>query len=48
MEWLADNWFWILVFLFFIRMHMGGHGCHGGHGGHRHNHDDAKQPKHSH
>jgi hypothetical protein len=29
-------------------MHMGGHGCHGGHGGHRHNHDDAKQPKHSH
>jgi hypothetical protein len=29
-------------------MHMGGHGCHGGHSGHRHNHDDAKQPKHSH
>ena len=30
MEWLAENWIWLLVFIAFIGMHMG----HGGHGGH--------------
>lgn len=31
MDWLSENWFWILVFVLFIWMHRGGHGCHGGH-----------------
>ncbi|MFZ3209310.1 MAG: hypothetical protein WA140_10810 [Geobacteraceae bacterium] len=33
MDWLLANWFWILIFVLFIAMHMFGHGCHGGHGG---------------
>ncbi len=46
MEWLTQNWFWVLIFVAFIGMHMFGHGGHGGHGGHRggcgggHRHDD--------
>lgn len=37
MEWLAENWFWLLVFLACIGMHMGhGHSRHGTHGGHGH------------
>lgn len=36
MEWLAENWFWVLVGILFIVMHIFGHGSHGGHaGGHR-------------
>lgn len=34
MTWLADNWFWVLIFIAFIAMHMFDHGGHGGHGGH--------------
>lgn len=34
MNWLAQNWVWVLVFVVFIWMHMSGHGCHGGHGDH--------------
>lgn len=33
MAWLAENWFWVLIFIAFIAMHMFGHGGHGGHGG---------------
>ncbi len=33
MEWFTANWFWVLVFIAFIAMHMFGHGGHGGHGG---------------
>lgn len=33
MEWLAQNWVWVLFFAGFIAMHMFGHGGHGGHGG---------------
>ena len=36
MEWLAQNWIWVLFFAGFIAMHMFGHGGHGG------RHDDAK------
>ena len=32
MEFLRDNWFWIVVVIVFILMHAG-HGGHGGHGG---------------
>lgn len=34
MEWLTQNWFWVLIFIVFIGMHLFGHGggCGGGHG----------------
>jgi len=31
MEWLAENWFWVLFGILFVGMHVFGHGCHGGH-----------------
>lgn len=34
MEWLLENWFFILVAVLCIGMHFFGHGSHGGHGGH--------------
>jgi hypothetical protein len=36
MEWLSENWFWVLILIFFVIMHKFGHGGHGmhGHGGH--------------
>jgi len=30
-EWLAANWFWVLIGVVFIGMHLFGHGCGGGH-----------------
>ena len=33
MAWLAENWFWVLIFIAFISMHLFGHGGHGGHAG---------------
>ena len=32
MEWLAENWFSVLIGIVFVGMHMFGHGGHGGHG----------------
>ena len=34
MAWITANWFWLLVFIAFIAMHLFGPGCHGGHTGH--------------
>lgn len=34
MEWLSQNWFWVVVFVLFFGMHLFGHGGHGGRGGH--------------
>ena len=34
MQWLQLNWFWVLIGIAFIGMHMFGHGGHGGHGKH--------------
>ncbi len=34
MQWLVTNWFWALVGIAFVAMHLFGHGGHGGHGGH--------------
>ena len=34
MAWLTANWFWVVIFIAFIAMHMVGHGGHGGHSGH--------------
>lgn len=33
MEWLSENWVWVLIGIAFVAMHMFGHGGHGG-GGH--------------
>ena len=39
MQWLRENWFFILISVLFVFMHMGhghgGHSRHGGHGGER-------------
>jgi len=35
MDWLAQNWFWVVVLVLFFAVHLFGHGGHGGHGGHR-------------
>lgn len=32
MEWLTQNWFWVVIFIVFIGMHLFGHGGHGGGG----------------
>mgnify|MGYP001282073031 CR=1 FL=1 len=34
MEWLAQNWFWVVIGVLFVGMHLFGHGGHGGGGGH--------------
>ena len=38
MEWITQNWVWVLFAVGMVAMHMFGHGGHGGHGG---GHDDA-------
>ena len=42
MTWLTANWFWVLISVAFIAMHLFGHGGHSGHGGHR---DDRQRSK---
>lgn len=32
MEWLSENWVWVVVGVAFVAMHIFGHGGHGGHG----------------
>lgn len=32
-EWLSQNWVWVLIAVGFVAMHLFGHGGHGGHGG---------------
>jgi hypothetical protein len=34
MAWFTANWFWVLIGILFIAMHVFGHGGHGGHGSH--------------
>ena len=33
MDWLSQNWVWVLIGIAFIGLHFFGHGGHGGHGG---------------
>ena len=35
MQWLSENWVFLLIAIAFIAMHLFGHGGHGGHGGPR-------------
>lgn len=55
MEWFSENWFWVIIAVLFIVLHMfghGGHGMHGGHGGHQHSkptgEDKSAGSKHRH
>jgi hypothetical protein len=32
MAWLLQNWFWVLIAILFVGVHLVGHGGHGGHG----------------
>lgn len=32
MDWLSENWLWVVIGVAFIAMHMFGHGGHGGRG----------------
>ena len=45
MEWISQNWVWVLFAVGMIAMHLfghGGHGGHGEHGGHGAGQSDAK------
>ena len=35
MEWLSENWVFLLIVVGMVAMHLFGHGGHGGHGGER-------------
>jgi hypothetical protein len=39
MQWVLDNWIWILFGVGMVAMHMFGHGGHDGHGDHGKNRD---------
>jgi hypothetical protein len=45
MEWVMENWIFILFAVIFIGMHLSGHGCCGGHGKHGR---DGEHDKHKH
>lgn len=38
MEWISQNWVWVLFFVAFVAVHLFGHGGHGGHRGGRAGH----------
>ena len=46
MEWLAENWFWVLIGILFVVTHLFGHGGHGSHGGHGGHLESGKHDKH--
>ena len=45
MQWLVTNWFWLLVGIAFVSMHLFGHGGHGGHCGHAGHADPSGRPE---
>lgn len=47
MEWLSENWVFILIAVSMVAMHLFGHGGHGGHGGGRRD-DEGKNAGHRH
>lgn len=46
MQWLSENWLFVLIAVGMVAMHLFGHGGHGGHGGH--DDDKDKRGKHRH
>ena len=47
MEWLSENWVFLVVAAAMMAMHLFGHGGHGGHGGGRRD-EEAKDARHRH
>ena len=49
MEWLSQNWIWLLFIAAMVAMHLGhgGHGAHGGCGGGHAVDEDAKSKERS-
>jgi hypothetical protein len=47
MEWLSENWVFVLIAVAMVAMHLFGHGGHGGHGGQRRD-DEGKDTGHRH
>jgi hypothetical protein len=47
MEWLSENWVFLVVVAGMVAMHLFGHGGHGGHGGPRRD-DEGKGAGHRH
>jgi len=43
MDWVRQNWVFILFFVIFIGMHLFGHGCMGGHD--RHGEEEGEEHK---
>ena len=50
MEWLSQNWVFLLIAIAFVAMHLFGHGSHGGHshGGRTPQRRDAEGPSGGH
>ena len=42
MDWIAQNWVWVLFAVGMIAMHIFGHGGHGGHRARGSDRDDAR------
>lgn len=47
MEWLSDNWVFLVVAAAMMAMHLFGHRGHGGHGGRRRD-EESKNVRHRH
>lgn len=47
MEWLSENWIWVVVLAAFIGMHLFGHGAHGGRGQHNQTSNGAEDAESS-
>lgn len=47
MEWLTENWVFLVVAAAMMAMHLFGHGGHGGHGAGRRE-EEAKDVRHRH
>ncbi|MEP0322641.1 MULTISPECIES: DUF2933 domain-containing protein [Alphaproteobacteria] len=44
MDWLSQNWVWVLIGIAFVALHLFGHGGHGSHGGRRTGATDSRSP----
>ncbi len=47
MAWLVENWFWVLIGIAFVALHLFGHGGHGGRGKPARVADDGDQEQQS-
>ena len=47
MQWFVTNWFWLVIGVAFVGMHLVGHGGHGGHGGGNRQRTEGGEPRES-